>query len=139
MHLDGLSGQQRKKLRCVKVGLPFLKTTRMESGAGDEDLVQSAMIHYEIETEIPFKLRPGGSKRHKSSGFSSFNIDSGEQSINLNTTVGDTDEDEMQEIRPEGRNKARAAARKKKGLKSAGSSNVNEDALAKSMVTEMTA
>ncbi|GKA22952.1 glutathione S-transferase T3-like protein [Tanacetum coccineum] len=132
-----------------------------ESGAEDEDYVQRAMIHYEIETEIPFKLhhwdilkdRPkwqeialpkfltwsGGSKRHKSSGSSSFNTESREQSINLNTIVGDTDEDEVQEIRPEDRDKARAAARKKKGSKSAGSSNVNEDALAKLMVTERTA
>nr|GEY44780.1 hypothetical protein [Tanacetum cinerariifolium] len=36
----------------------------------------------------------GGSKRHKSTGSSSFNIESGEASINLNTTVGDNDEDE---------------------------------------------
>ncbi|GJX36444.1 copia-type pol polyprotein [Tanacetum coccineum] len=64
---------------------------------------------------------------------------SGEQSINLNTIVGDTDEDEVQEIRPYGRDKVRAAARKNKGSKSTGSSNVNEDALAKLMVTEMTA
>ncbi|GJT55814.1 hypothetical protein Tco_0990868 [Tanacetum coccineum] len=67
-----------------------------DSGSGDEDYVQSAMIQYEIETGIPFKLchcweilkdRPKwkeitlpkfstgsrGSKRHKSSGSSSFN------------------------------------------------------------------
>ncbi|GKD40207.1 hypothetical protein Tco_1260414 [Tanacetum coccineum] len=49
------------------------------------------------------------------------------------------DEDEMQEIRrPEGRDKARAAGRKNKGTRSAGSSNVNEDAFARLMVTEMT-
>ncbi|GKC15162.1 hypothetical protein Tco_1011944 [Tanacetum coccineum] len=41
----------------------------------------------------------GGSKRHKSSGSSSFNTESGEASINLNTNVGDNDEDEVQEIR----------------------------------------
>ncbi|GJZ85086.1 putative reverse transcriptase domain-containing protein [Tanacetum coccineum] len=99
-----------------------------ESGARDEDYVQRAMIHYEIDTGIPFKLRhcwdvlkdrpkwqeitllkfltvSGGSKRHKSSGSSSFNTESGEQSINLNTIVGDTDEDEVQEIRLEGRDK----------------------------------
>ncbi|GJX75595.1 hypothetical protein Tco_0322406 [Tanacetum coccineum] len=58
-----------------------------ESGAGDEDYVQRAMIHYEIDTGVAFKLRSGGSKRHKSSGSSSFNIESGEQSINLNTIV----------------------------------------------------
>nr|GEV86393.1 zinc finger, CCHC-type [Tanacetum cinerariifolium] len=53
----------------------------------------------------------GGSKRHKSSSSSSFNTE----------------------------DKARAAERKNKGSKSAGSSNVNEDALARLMVTEMTA
>ncbi|GJW18715.1 hypothetical protein Tco_0026151 [Tanacetum coccineum] len=74
----------------------------------------------------------GGSKRHKSSGSSSFNTEYGEASINLNTTVSDKDEDEMQEIRrPEGRDKARAAGRKNKGTRSAGSSNVNEDAFAR--------
>nr|GEU53378.1 hypothetical protein [Tanacetum cinerariifolium] len=76
------------------------------------------MIHYEIETEIPFKLHhcweilkdrlkwqeiaipkfstgSGRSKRHKSSGCSSFNIDSGEASINMNPNVGDNDQDEV--------------------------------------------
>ncbi|GJX67179.1 hypothetical protein Tco_0302906 [Tanacetum coccineum] len=86
------------------------RTYDMESGAGDEDYVQRAMIHYEIDTGIPFKLRHcwdglGSSKRHKSSGSSSFNTKSGEQSINLNTIVGDTDEDEVKEIRLEGRDK----------------------------------
>ncbi|GJX17945.1 gamma-glutamyltranspeptidase 1 [Tanacetum coccineum] len=132
-----------------------------ESGAGDEDYVQREMIHYEIDTGIPFKLRhcweilkdrpkwqeialpkfstgSGGSKRHKSSGSSSFNTESREASINLNTNVGDNDEDEVQEVqRLEGRDKARAV-RKKKGSKASGSSNVNEDALARLMVTEMT-
>nr|GEV45314.1 hypothetical protein [Tanacetum cinerariifolium] len=78
-----------------------------------------------------------GSKRHKSSGSGSFNTASGEASINLNTNVGDNDEDEVQEVqRPESRDKARAAG-KKKGSKASGSSNVNEVALARLMVTEM--
>ncbi|GJV52822.1 hypothetical protein Tco_1448563 [Tanacetum coccineum] len=76
-----------------------------------------------------------GSKRHKSSGCSSFNTESGEQSINLNTIVGYTDEEYVREIRPKGRDKAR----KKKGSKSGFTSNINEDAFAKLMVTEMTA
>ncbi|GKA33667.1 hypothetical protein Tco_0720096 [Tanacetum coccineum] len=108
-----------------------------ESGAGDEDYVQREIIHYELETRVAFKLRhcwdilkdrpkwqeiallkfstgSGGSKRHKSSG----------SSLKFNHM---------------GRDKARAAARKKKGSKSGSASNVNEDALAKLMVTEMTA
>ncbi|GJY60598.1 hypothetical protein Tco_0461255 [Tanacetum coccineum] len=79
-----------------------------------------------------------GSKRHKSSGSSSFNTESGNASINLNTNVGDNDEDEVQEIRrPRGRDKARASG-KNKGLKASGLSSMNDDALAWLMVTEMT-
>ncbi|GKC01847.1 gamma-glutamyltranspeptidase 1 [Tanacetum coccineum] len=135
-----------------------------ESGAGDEDYIQKALIHYQIDTDIPFKLRHyweilkdhpklqeiaiptfnTGSevsrKRHKSSGSSSFNAESGEASINLNTNVGDNDEDDVPEIpqRPQGRDKAKAAG-KKKGSKSSASasSSVNEDALARLMVNEM--
>ncbi|GKG62683.1 hypothetical protein Tco_0636414, partial [Tanacetum coccineum] len=45
----------------------------------------------------------GSSKRHKSTGSSSFNTES-EEAINLNTTVGDNDDDDVQEIRrPQGR------------------------------------
>nr|GEX87543.1 glutathione S-transferase T3-like [Tanacetum cinerariifolium] len=107
-----------------------------ESGTRDEDYVQKEMIHYEVETGIPFKLRhywevlkdrpkwqeiaflkfstgSGGSKRHKSSDSSSFNT--------------------------EGRDKARAAGRKNKGSKPTGSSTLNEDEMARLMVTEMTA
>ncbi|GKD50819.1 hypothetical protein Tco_1279795, partial [Tanacetum coccineum] len=80
----------------------------------------------------------GGSKRHKSTGSSSFNRESGEASINLNTNVDDNDKDEVQEIqRPEVKDKARAAARKNKWSKSSASSSVNEDALARLMVTQM--
>ncbi|GJZ88426.1 hypothetical protein Tco_0660208 [Tanacetum coccineum] len=87
-----------------------------ESGAGDEDYVQKAMVHYQAETGLPFKFRhcsdvlkdslkfqdiafpnlnqgsQGSSKRHKSSGSSSFNTESGDASINLNNTVADDDE-----------------------------------------------
>ncbi|GJZ40304.1 hypothetical protein Tco_0586867 [Tanacetum coccineum] len=106
MHPDRLRGQQRKKLRCVKVGLPF--TVRMESGARDEDYVQRAMIHYEIDTGIPFKLLSGRGVTRGTQGtlvLVRSPTEYGEQSINLNTIVGDTDEDEVQEIRLEGRDK----------------------------------
>nr|GEZ83052.1 hypothetical protein [Tanacetum cinerariifolium] len=79
----------------------------------------------------------GSSKRHKSTGSNSFNTESGEASINLNSNVGDNNEDDVQEIRrPDGKDKAKAAG-KKKGSKSSASSSVNEDALARLMVTEM--
>nr|GEW05513.1 hypothetical protein [Tanacetum cinerariifolium] len=78
----------------------------------------------------------GSSKRHKLSGASSFKAESGDASINLNTTVAD--EDEVQEIRrPQGRDKARVAV-KNKGSKASGSSTMNDDALARLMVNEMT-
>ncbi|GKF52040.1 hypothetical protein Tco_0148507, partial [Tanacetum coccineum] len=66
--------------------------------------------------------------------------ESGEASINLNTNVGDNDEDDVSEIpqRPQGRDKAKAAG-KKKGSKSSvsASSSVNEDAPARLMVNEI--
>ncbi|GJZ38983.1 hypothetical protein Tco_0585546 [Tanacetum coccineum] len=34
-----------------------LSISNVESGAGDEDYVQKAMIHYEIDTGVAFKLR----------------------------------------------------------------------------------
>nr|GEV46300.1 hypothetical protein [Tanacetum cinerariifolium] len=86
----------------------------------------------------PRKLRGQQSKRHKSSGSSSFNTEFEEANINLNTNVGDNNEDEVQEIRRlGGRDKARAAG-KNKGSKTLGSSTMNDDALARLMVTEMT-
>ncbi|GJS49916.1 hypothetical protein Tco_0600037 [Tanacetum coccineum] len=131
------------------------------SGVGDEDYFQREMIHYQAETGLPFKFRhcwdvskdsskfqeiafpnfnTGServSRRHKSSGSSSFNTEFGDASINLYTNV--VDEDEVQEIRrPGGRDKARAAG-KNKGSKSSGLSTMNDDALARLMVTEMIA
>ncbi|GKB71071.1 hypothetical protein Tco_0932483 [Tanacetum coccineum] len=107
-----------------------------ESGVEDEYYVQKAMIHYEHETGVPFRYRSDeSSKRHKSSGSSSFNTEFGDTSINLNTTVAD--EDEVQEIRrPSGRDKARAAT-KNKGSEASGSSTMNDNALARLMVNEM--
>nr|GEX42466.1 reverse transcriptase domain-containing protein [Tanacetum cinerariifolium] len=87
--------------------------TAHESVAGDEDYVLRAMIDYEIETKIPFKLRHcweilkdrskwqeiailkfateyGDNKRHKSSGSSSFNTEYEEASINLDTNLATT-------------------------------------------------
>ncbi|GKC26748.1 putative reverse transcriptase domain-containing protein [Tanacetum coccineum] len=133
-----------------------------ESGAEDEDYFNRALMDYQDETGTMFKYRHcwenlknspklkqsefpkfaaksgGGSKRYKSSGSSSFNIESEEASINLNTNVGGNDEDEVQEIRrPMGSDKARDAA-KKQWSRASGSSSKNNEALARLMVTEMT-
>nr|GEW29160.1 hypothetical protein [Tanacetum cinerariifolium] len=62
---------------------------------------------------LKFSTKSEGSKRHKLSGSNSFNQKSGEASVNLNTNVGDNDEDEVQEVRrPKGRDKARVAGKK---------------------------
>ncbi|GJS76229.1 hypothetical protein Tco_0726110 [Tanacetum coccineum] len=58
----------------------------------------------------------GGSKRYKSFGSSSFNTEFREASINLNTNVGDSDEDE----------------------RASGLSSMNDEELARLMVTKMT-
>ncbi|GJR32799.1 hypothetical protein Tco_1109031 [Tanacetum coccineum] len=77
-----------------------------ESGVGDEDYYNRALLDYEAETEVPFKLRhcwevlkcspkwmkikvlkflaksgEGSGKRYKTSGSSSFNTESGEANI----------------------------------------------------------
>ncbi|GJT09857.1 hypothetical protein Tco_0856899 [Tanacetum coccineum] len=87
-----------------------------ESGDGDEDYIQKAMIHYQAQTGLPFKFRhyrdvlkdnpkftdiafpnlsqwsQGSNKRHNSSGSSSFNTESEDANINLNNTVAGDDE-----------------------------------------------
>nr|GEV79063.1 hypothetical protein [Tanacetum cinerariifolium]GEY40477.1 hypothetical protein [Tanacetum cinerariifolium] len=135
----------------------------LKSGARDKDYINRAMIHYHVKTGLTFKYRHyyevlkdspkwqeialsklsiesgGGSKRHKSSGSSSFNTESKDACINLNTNAGDNNEDEVREIqRLEVRDIVRAAG-KNKGSKASGSSTMNDDALARLMVTEMTA
>nr|GEX28860.1 hypothetical protein [Tanacetum cinerariifolium] len=142
MHPGRLRGQERKKLRCVKVDLPFLKTASMVTRGsklafGLRFCRTSRAKHSSTDVE----RSEGGSKKHKSTGSSSFNTESEEASINLNTNVGDNDEDEVQETqRPRGMDKAKDAGKKKRSKSSASaSSNVNDDALARLMVTEMTA
>ncbi|GKA38640.1 hypothetical protein Tco_0731191 [Tanacetum coccineum] len=61
-----------------------------DSGAGDEDYYNRALLDYEAETGSG----EGSDNRYKTFGSSSFNIESGEASINMNVDVGDDDEDE---------------------------------------------
>nr|GEU77249.1 hypothetical protein [Tanacetum cinerariifolium] len=82
----------------------------------------SSQLHHPKWQEIAISTfntgSEGSSKRHKSTGSGSLNTKSGEASINLNYNGGDNDEDNVQEIRrPEGRDKAKDAG-KKKGSKS---------------------
>nr|GEV22543.1 ribonuclease H-like domain-containing protein [Tanacetum cinerariifolium] len=71
MHPGRLHGQMRKNLYCVKVGFTYPKAANLatrgwmldfelrahESGAGDEDYYNMTLLHYEVKTEVPFKLR----------------------------------------------------------------------------------
>ncbi|GKA93895.1 zinc finger BED domain-containing protein RICESLEEPER 2-like protein [Tanacetum coccineum] len=133
-----------------------------ESGASEEDYLNMELLDYEAETGVPFKLlhcweiligslkwmetevpkfaaksKEGSSKRHKTFGSSSFNTESGEASINLNVDVGDDHKNEVQEIRqPIGRDKMKGAM-KKKGPRASGLSSMNDEALARLMVSKM--
>ncbi|GJT38790.1 retrovirus-related pol polyprotein from transposon TNT 1-94 [Tanacetum coccineum] len=135
-----LHGSMRKKLRCVNDGFTYLKIVpkviqgkRMDfgvraqdSGAGDEDYFNKALLDYEVEFG-----------KSKTSGSSSFNTESGDASFNLNVDAGDEDENKVQEIpRTMGKNKARGS--KKKGVGASGSSvNINDEAFARLMVSEL--
>ncbi|GJV92548.1 hypothetical protein Tco_1540361, partial [Tanacetum coccineum] len=57
-----------------------------ECGAGDEDYVQGAIIHYQAEIGLPFKFRHC---------WDVLKDKFEDASINLNTNVGDNDEDEV--------------------------------------------
>ncbi|GJT67041.1 RNA-directed DNA polymerase, eukaryota, reverse transcriptase zinc-binding domain protein [Tanacetum coccineum] len=55
-----------------------------------------------MESEVPkFLSHPQASKRYKTSGSSSFNMESGDASINLNVDVGDGEEHEEYKQRQE--------------------------------------
>nr|GEX69246.1 hypothetical protein [Tanacetum cinerariifolium] len=79
-------------------------------------------------------------KRYKSTGSSSFNTkDSGEGSINLNTTVRTEDENEMEEVHEVRRPKSMGrdqAKRKMKGGSASSASSFNMRELAKMMASE---
>ncbi|GJW60271.1 hypothetical protein Tco_0109606 [Tanacetum coccineum] len=152
-----------EEIALAKGWVAISKNSKHGDGASDKDYINREMTHYQVETGLTFKYRhcwevlkdspkwkeialpklsiefEGGSKRHKSSGSTSFNAESGDASINLNTNAGDNDEDDVYKIRRiMGRDKARAVG-KNKGSKASGSSTMNDDALARLMVTEMTA
>ncbi|GJR05672.1 hypothetical protein Tco_0528656 [Tanacetum coccineum] len=133
MHPGRLRGQHRKKLRCVKVGLSFLKNGKHGNSRKQGVFWCEVLSYMESKTQqhgrrtydmVLEKLEDGALIRGLSE--------------EANTNVEDNDEDEVQEIRrPEGRDKEIAAGRKNKWSKSSASSSVNEDALARLMVTEM--
>ncbi|GJV33459.1 hypothetical protein Tco_1393859 [Tanacetum coccineum] len=114
------------------------------SGASDTDYLQRALINFLQRALIDYQAEQeredGKNKRYKSSGPSSFNKkDSGEGSINLNTTVGSEDENEVEEVeevrRPRlmGRDQAK---RKMKAGSTSSASSFDVGELAKMMASE---
>ncbi|GJU97031.1 hypothetical protein Tco_1326302 [Tanacetum coccineum] len=102
-----------------------------ESGAGDEDYIQKAMVHYQAETGLPFKFRHCWDVLKDSPKFQDMafpNLNQGSQGSSKRHKKFDDQG---------GRDKARAAA-KNKGSKASGSSTMNDDALARLVVNEMT-
>ncbi|GKA84761.1 ALP1-like protein [Tanacetum coccineum] len=124
------------------------------------DLVEHLSRNYEAEFRVPFTLRhcwedlrkslklwdteapkfgakKKNAKRSNTFRSSSFNTESGDASINFNVDAGDVDKDEVWELqRPIGRDKAKGS--KKKGAGSSrSSSSMNDEALARLMVSEL--
>nr|GFA07952.1 hypothetical protein [Tanacetum cinerariifolium] len=98
------------------------------SGAKDEDYFATTLLDYEAKRGKKY------AKRYKTSRSSSFYTKSRNGSINKNVDAGDDEEDEVQELeRPMGRDKAKGS--KKKGLGS--SSSMNNELLARLMVSEL--
>nr|GEW35690.1 ribonuclease H-like domain-containing protein [Tanacetum cinerariifolium] len=90
-----------------------------ESRTGDEDYFNRALLDYEAETGVPFKLRHCWEVLK---GSPKWMQKFGKASINLNVDVGDDKEDEVQEIRrPINMDKAKGFM-KKKGPRASGSS-----------------
>nr|GEW16813.1 hypothetical protein [Tanacetum cinerariifolium] len=143
MHPDILHGQMRKKHRCVKVEFTYPKIVEFvtrgrvldfgarlqESGASEEDYYARALLNYEAET---------GRQEIQDIWVWFVQHKSREASINMNVDVGDDGKDEVREIRrPIGRDKAKDAM-KKKGPRASGLSSMNDEALTRLMVSEMT-
>ncbi|GJZ66912.1 RNA-directed DNA polymerase, eukaryota [Tanacetum coccineum] len=121
---------------CTFCGVYANAVQMYTSGASDTDYLQRALIDYQAEQE----REDGKNKRYKSSGSSSFNTkDSEEGSINLNTTVGSEDENEVEEMeevrrpRPMGRDQAK---RKMKAASTSSASFFDVADLAKMMASE---
>ncbi|GKB54576.1 protein FAR1-related sequence 5 [Tanacetum coccineum] len=104
---DSLFWIQRIGLRSCYIEC---RPRAQSSEAGDEDYFTKALLDYEAEFRVPFKLRhyweweqevsrfgatKNDAKRSKTSGSSSFNTESRDPSINLSIDAGDDDEDDV--------------------------------------------
>ncbi|GJY20489.1 RNA-directed DNA polymerase, eukaryota [Tanacetum coccineum] len=147
---------------CTFYGVYANTIRTYTSVAIDADYLQRALIDYQAEYGVSFTLLhcwevlkesekcrsgevplfmkdrdDGKNRRYKSSGSSSFNTkESGEESINLNTTVGDEAENEVEEVRrlkPMGKDQAK---RKMKAGSASSASSFDVEALKKMMASE---
>ncbi|GJS84695.1 hypothetical protein Tco_0751236 [Tanacetum coccineum] len=129
-HSDALHGHMRKKLCCVKVGFMYPKIMPL--------IMRGISLDIRLRFYAPkFGAKKKDAKRSKTSRSSSFNTESEDASINLNVDAGDDDGDEVQELQRQiGRDKAKGS--KKKGAGSSrSSSSMNDEALARLMVSEL--
>nr|GEW01640.1 hypothetical protein [Tanacetum cinerariifolium] len=130
-------GNTRKDARFWCEVLQYMESKTKQYGRRTYDIVNyggRALVDYEAETGTTFKpchcweILKGSPKWMQNSG---------EASINQNVNVGNDEEEEVQYIRrPIGRDKAKDAA-KKRGSRASGSSSMNDEALARLMVMEM--
>ncbi|GKB66935.1 RNA-directed DNA polymerase, eukaryota [Tanacetum coccineum] len=147
---------------CTFCGVYAYTIRTYTSGASNANYLQRALIDYQAEYGVSFTLlhcwevlkesekwrsgevplfmqerEDGKNKRYKSSDSSSFNTkESGEESINLNTTVGDEAENEVEDVRrpkPMGRDQAK---RKMKAGSASSASSFDVEALAKMIASE---
>ncbi|GJR60979.1 hypothetical protein Tco_1503141 [Tanacetum coccineum] len=102
-----------------------------KSGAGDKDYIQKAMIHYQAKTGLPYKFHHCWDVLKDSLKFRDITFQ------NLNE-VSQGSNKRHKKFNDQGRDKARAAA-KKKEYKASTSSTMNDDAFARLVVNEMTA
>ncbi|GJR99274.1 hypothetical protein Tco_0315783 [Tanacetum coccineum] len=102
-----------KEIMLARGSNPFLKTASVESGARDEDYVPKAMVHYQAETGLPFKFYHCWDVLKDSLKFQDIAF------LNLNQW-------------------SQGSSKRHKSSGSRASSTMNDDALARLVVNEMT-
>ncbi|GKE31912.1 hypothetical protein Tco_1451234 [Tanacetum coccineum] len=125
-------GNARKKYSfwCEVLAYIESKKNRKEIGAGDEYYVQRALIHYQDETGVPFKFRHCWDVLKDSPKFQEITFP--------NFNQGSEGSSKRHKKFDDPRAGKKRAAAKNKGSKASGSSTMNDDALVRLMVNEMT-
>ncbi|GJW34674.1 RNA-directed DNA polymerase, eukaryota [Tanacetum coccineum] len=109
------------------------------SGAGDADYLQRAVTDYHVEYRVPFTLLHCREVLKECDKWNSGEVPlfMQEKGINLNTSVGDEEEEEVDEVRrprPMGRDQAKR--KMKAGSVGSSASSFDVEALAKMMTNE---